>query len=290
MGLTIGSEEHKRLLCGFFMESFKKFEPEDLPWPDLDETVRRRLADLPIWEEAVTTEAETALKVQALGRAEKDPLLAEAISLQGYEEDRHARMLRMLTERYGIEVRRKPDLTPPADPHWAFLRVGYGECFDSFFGFGLFALAKDSGYFPPPLVDLFEPVLQEEARHILFIANWVAYCQAQLPSFRRPSYLFRRGLALWLQSVSRVKTAVHLQGAQAARPDQENFTMGAAQSFGDFSVREFLGVCLAEQDRRLAPYDRRLLRPRVVPRLARAALSLAGGRPRPVRAAAGTAL
>ena len=35
------------------------------------------------------------------------------------------------------------------------------------------------------------------------------------------------------------------------------------------SPRQFLQVCLAENDRRLAPYDQRLLRPTFVPRLAR---------------------
>jgi hypothetical protein len=150
------------------------------------------------------------------------------------------------------------------------MRVGYGECFDSFFAFGLFALARDSGFFPPGLVKLFEPVMQGEARHILFHVNWVAYCQARLPYGRRPAYLFRRGLAAWLQLASRVRTAVQLKGA--TRQDQENFTMAAHDSFGEVSPRVFLETCVRENDVRLEPYDPRLLRPAFVPRLARAAL------------------
>jgi hypothetical protein len=266
----IGSPEHKALLCRFFVESHVPFEPADLTWPDLDDASRGRLAALPIWEDAVRTEAQTARTVIAMGRAERDPLLGEAIRLQGYEEARHAELLERLTRLYGIPVPSYRPVDPP-DPEWAFMRVGYGECFDSFFAFGLFALARDSGFFPPGLVKLFEPVMQEEARHILFHVNWVAYRQAGLPYGRRPAYLFRRGLAAWLQLASRVRTAVQIKGAQ--RRDQENFTMAAHTSFGEVSPRAFLETCVRENDRRIEPYDPRLLRPAFVPRLARATLS-----------------
>ncbi len=273
--LTVGTDAHKELLCRFFIDTHIRFEPAKLAWPDLDETCLTKLRDLPIWDEAVTTEAETAMKVTELGRAEKDPLLAEAISLQGYEEQRHAEMLRLLTQRYGIPVRRKPNLSPPEDPYWAFLRVGYGECFDSFFGFGLFALARDSGFFTPGLVALFDPVMQEEARHIIFIANWIAMRQARMPAFKRPGYLFRRGLALWLQSVSRIRTAVRLKASEEAqRESQADFTMAAHQSFGNFSPRQFLETCLRESERRMAPYDPRLIRPTIVPTIAQGMLRL----------------
>jgi hypothetical protein len=265
----IGSPEHKELFCRFFIDTHLPYEPDRLPWPDLDAASRGRLAALPIWEEAVRTEAQTAAAVTAMGRVERDPLLSQAIALQGYEEARHAELLAGLTRRYAIPV---PPHQPqdPADPAWAFLRIGYGECFDSFFAFGLFALARQSGFFPPPLVDLFEPVMQEEARHIIFHVNWVAYCQARLPAARRPSHVFRRALAVWLQLATRLRTAARVR-SETAR-DQDNFTMSAHQSFGDISARTFLETCLRENERRLAPYDARLLRPSFVPAVARTIL------------------
>ena len=75
-----------------------------------------RLSALPIWNEAVRTRAETALKVQTLGRVEPDPILAEAIALQGYEEGRHARILRLPTNQYGIPVDPFDEPRPPRSP------------------------------------------------------------------------------------------------------------------------------------------------------------------------------
>jgi hypothetical protein len=265
--LVIGSKEHKELLCAFFTETHDPYVPAELKWPELGEDVVKRLRMLPIWEEAVRTEAETALAVLTMGASEKDPVLSKAITMQGLEEQRHADILKILTTKYGIPV---PEFSPaaPADPAWAFMRIGYGECFDSFFAFGLFALARDSGFFPPSLVELFEPIMQEEGRHIIFHVNWVAYNQAQLPYAGRPGYVFRRGLAMWLQALSRLKTAMRIKGAA----DQDNFTMNAHAQFGDISPREFVELCLRENEKRLAPYDPRLLRPEFVPTIARAML------------------
>lgn len=270
MAQFIGSPEHKTLLCRFFLDTFLPYEPSELPWPKLDDAALARLKSLPIWEEAVKTEAETALAVQTMGLAEKDPLLKEAIALQGYEEGRHAELLKLLTRQYGIPV---PNFTPvaPENPDFAFMRIGYGECFDSFFAFGLFALARDSGFFPPSLVELFEPIMQEEGRHIIFHVNWVAFNQAQLSYTRRPNYVFRRGLAIWMQVASRLRTALKIKGANDS--SQENFAMNAHAALGDTTPRSFLELCLAENEKRLKHYDPRLLRPTLAPGIARAMLA-----------------
>src|SRR5215467_14485810 len=164
--LVLGSEEHKKLLCRTFIDTHDPFKPEEIRWPDLDAEGLERLKSMPVWNEATRTEAATAVKVQSLGDTEKDPLLAEAISLQGFEEGRHAEVLRLLTRHYRIEVAPFPPPEIPKNPTLAFLRTGYGECLDSFFAFGLFRLGERAELFPKALISIFDTIMQEEARHI----------------------------------------------------------------------------------------------------------------------------
>ena len=95
----------------------------------------------------------TAVKVQTLGGVETDPLLAEAITLQGYEEGRHAEVIQPADDAT-TGSRSTPSRAPqePSDPTWAFLRTGYGECLDSFFAFGLFEIGKRSEFFPDGII------------------------------------------------------------------------------------------------------------------------------------------
>jgi hypothetical protein len=157
------------------------------------------------------------------------------------------------------------------DPEWAFMRTGYSECIDSFFAFGLFASARRSGFFPPELVDTFEPVMQEEARHILFFVNWVAWHRRTMPLWRRPWFELKV-LVVWLALIwERIRIARDVgNGVQ-----DNNFTMtGGQQVGGDISVATLIELCLSENARRMSLYDQRLMRPRAVPFMARLARRL----------------
>jgi hypothetical protein len=276
-GLKLGSEEHKKLLCRMFIDTHDPFQPAEIRWPELDPESLQRLKDMPVWNEATRTEAATAVKVQSLGDTEKDPILAEAIRLQGYEEGRHAEVLMLLTKHYGIPVAPFPPAEVPKDPTLAFLRTGYGECLDSFFAFGLFRLGERAQLFPKALIDVFEQIMQEEARHILFIVNWAAYLRARRPLAMRPAFDLWRGWNIVAQAFDRLKGALKMAGGDGKKGDKKNdpvtgrdaqqvgFTMKSHSMFGDFSLRAFLETCLEENAKRLAPYDKRLLRPMLVP-------------------------
>ena len=271
--IVIGSDEHKELFCRAFIDTHDPYDPHAMDWPVVDPDALSRLRAMPFWGEAISTERDVAKKVQALAPLEPDPLMREAISLQGYEEGRHAALLDEMLRHYDIPMPRLNENPQRGDPLWNFMRVGYGECFDSFFAFGLYSLARESGLFPPALLKTVEPIVQEEARHILFFVNWIAYCRARQPAAQRLVHRGRCVLAMTMQVWTRVKTAVAAARGGGDGPEtgeEDDFMLGVKDSLEVVSSpRQFLEVCLRENDRRLGPYDPRLLRPTFVPAIAR---------------------
>ena len=266
-----GSDAHKTLFCHTLLDTFNPYKPAVIDWPALDASERERLVSLPIWDIAVQTEGRARLNVASYAPVVRDPLLRQAIELNAFEEGRHKHVLSHLVQAYGIKLAPEPEYVVPADPEWAFMITGYSECIDSFFAFGLFASARRSGFFPPALVETFEPVMQEEARHILFFVNWVAWHRRNMPIWRRPWFELKV-LAVWL---ALVRERIGIAKDVGHGTQDTNFTVTGAKSVGnDGGMGTLLELCLAENDRRMSVYDQRLLRPRAVPALARLARRL----------------
>jgi hypothetical protein len=266
--IRIGSESHKTLFCRTLLDTFNPYKPAVIDWPVLDPETRARLVELPIWDIAVQTEGRARLNVASYGAITADPLLRKAIELNAFEEGRHKHVLSNLVAAYGIALAPEPEYVVRGDPEWAFMVTGYSECIDSFFAFGLFESAKRSGFFPAELVETFEPVIHEEGRHILFFVNWAAWHRRNMPVWRRPFFELKV-LAVWLFLIwERIGIARDMgTGVQ-----DNNFTVTGAKAIGDdIDVAELIDICLAENQRRMSPYDRRLLRPFVVPALAKLA-------------------
>jgi hypothetical protein len=264
--ITLGTEQHKQLFCRMLIDSHDPYKPAVIAWPKLAPDAFARLTSLPVWDMAVRVEGEASMAVGTYAATIRDPLLREAVSLDGAEEARHKLVLGKMVEFYGIALQPESDYLPPADPELAFLQTGYGECFDSFFAFGLFELARRSGFFPAELVETFEPVIQEECRHILFFVNWRTWHRRQLPWFRRLKFDLRC-LAIF---ADRVKVRVAMGKGVG---DKRNFTAVSSKAIKtDLKIRDLLTLCLAENDRRMARYDARLVRPQLVPTLVRLAL------------------
>ena len=266
--IRFGSEAHKTLFCRTLLDTFNPYKPAVIDWPKLDTETRDRLVSLPIWDIAVQTEGRARLNVASYAAITPDPLLRKAIELNAFEEGRHKHVLSNLVAAYGIELAREPEYVVRGDPDWAFMVTGYSECIDSFFAFGLFESAKRSGFFPPELVDTFEPVIQEEGRHILFFVNWAAWYRRTMPFWRRPFF----ELKVWAVWIFLIWERIGIARDVGSGVQDNNFTVTGAKAVGnDIDVAELIDICLEENERRMGLYDRRLLRPRLVPALARLA-------------------
>jgi hypothetical protein len=275
-----GSPEHRDLFCRTFVETHKPFEPEDLPWPLLEARYVELLRAFPFWSFARSMEQEADRMIAAFGKTLDDPVIRAAVELQGYEEGRHGRLLNHMLERYEIDVPSVPLSNLPVTRD-DFVVFGFSECTDSFVGFGGFALARRKQIFPKGLLDIFEHILFEEARHIVFFINWWRYEEA-LAGHTNPFSRTLRALQYHVRAV--MHTAQGAQGA-AVVPAPLDLTGGGSQAILEgVTPLTFLDVALAENRAMMARIDRRLLRPRIVPFLATAALL--GLRMLPPRAAA----
>ncbi|HLZ79348.1 MAG TPA: ferritin-like domain-containing protein [Sphingomonas sp.] len=274
--VELGSEAHLRLLCRTLLDTHDPYRPALIQWPVLDEQTRGRIVSLPIWDIAVATEGRAGMNVRTFGEGVTDPLLKTAVEMNAFEESRHKVVLADMVQAYGIELAPEPEYQRPRDPEFAFLRTGYSECIDSFFGFGLFRIAKDSGFFPPALVDTFEPVMREEGRHILFFVNWVAWHRRTMKWWRRP-WFEAKVIAVWIALIlERIDIAKGM--GDNSKAQENNFTLHGSKELGvEVSFPELARICLTENDRRLAPYDTRLIRPRMVPAAIRLALRFMKG-------------
>jgi hypothetical protein len=274
--IKIGSDAHKRLFCRMLLDTHNPYKPAVIEWPELGPDALHRITSLPIWDIAVQTEGRARMFMAAYAGTLQDPAMRDALALNAWEESRHKEVLSRMVEAYGIPLVAEPPYPAPADPEWAYMVTGYSECVDSFFAFGLFALAQRSGLFPPELVETFEPVMQEECRHILLFANWAAWHRRRLSPLARLWFELKVARVYLFLMWERIGLARSLDGEGDKTKSDSHFTVTGAKSVTEqeFNVRELLELCLAENDRRFAGYDPRLLRPTTMPTLVRLALAV----------------
>ncbi|MCG8366874.1 MAG: ferritin-like domain-containing protein [Pseudanabaenales cyanobacterium] len=267
--MKLGSEEHKTLFCRNFIESHLTYEPEQLSWPQLDDITLSRLRAIPFWRQALDTERRAGAMVAAFVETVDDPLIRQAIALQGQEESRHARLIQTLVKQYHIDLPTPSPIALPLHISADFAAFGFGECLDSFFAFGLFSLAGQADFFPDSLFTLFDPILSEEARHIVFFVNWFTYEQINhgwgLPPLRaaRTLWHYSRAIRKLIAAFGGADTG----GARFAATDAGLFAK-------NLTAEKFLTLCLKENQRRMRQFDPNLLQPKLLPQLAAVSLRI----------------
>ncbi|GAC1403988.1 MAG: hypothetical protein NVSMB64_06520 [Candidatus Velthaea sp.] len=272
--MKVGSSEHRDLFCRTFIATHKAYEPEDLPWPVLEPRYLERLRSIPFWSVARAMERKAGIMVGAFAKTLDDPLVREAVAVQGLEEARHARMMTHLIEHYHLDV---DDLwvKQPEALKADFVVFGYEECLDFFMGAGLFRVASELDYFPRDFIAIFEEILLEEARHVTFFINWFRYEEANAGRDRWPGRLLQAGK----NYVSAIKGLV----ASFSGEQTTGFAAAGANSLIEgITPTLFLESALAENRRFMSMLDPRLVKPSLLPTLAGIALTALRALP-PVR-------
>ena len=263
--MQVGSPQHRELFCRTFIETHVEFEPEALPWPHLEGVDLARLRAFPFWSYARSIEQRAGRMVSAFAQTIDDPLIRAAVALQGQEESRHGRLMVHAIERYGIDAAPLDIADAPVSPE-EFAIFGFGECTDSFVGFGAIALARSKKILPPALLDVFDGVMYEEARHITFFINWWRYEEARAG---RGGFFGRTLKALGYHARAALGT---ITGATDLPPMPELDDPELKALVADVTPIAFLESALAENRRMMAKLDPRLIKPKVMPALATAAL------------------
>jgi len=225
---------------------------------------------VPSWQEVYHTERRAGAIVAAFTPMVQDPLVREAVALQGVEEARHAELLRVMIDRYGLDATEQPLEAFPPNLETAFIDFGFGECMDSFLGFGAFKTARQSEFLPDGMFEIFDVLMHEETRHIVFFINYMAWREVRRGRGAAPlraltsAWYYGRALRRLLGMVRRGKDA----------NDGRDFAVTEANMFLEgFSFRRFVEDCYRENGRRMSAFDPDLLQPRLLPAIANMAVA-----------------
>ncbi|MGL5033996.1 MAG: ferritin-like domain-containing protein, partial [Microcystaceae cyanobacterium] len=268
--IKLGSQEHKKLFCQHFIDTHLSYEPETLAWPKLEGEALKRLQAIPFWKEALYTERKAGVMVSRFARTIEDPLLKEAIALQGREETRHGRLIGYLIKHYDIEIEEPENAEIPDNIELAFTDFGFEECLDSYFAFGMFDIAHQAQYLPEAIFRVFDPILDEEARHIVFFVNWFTYLQIQ----RGQGFVPLRFLRTAWHYGRAIKGLVDVFGGVAERDDQAFTATSATMFMDDLTPELFLNTCLSQNTLRMSKFPPELLQPGLFPHLSKLGLNL----------------
>jgi hypothetical protein len=175
-----------------------------------------------------------------------------------------------MIRRYGLPAEEQPLEALNDDPYVGFADFGYGECLDSFLGFGVFKIAREAAFLPEGMFEIFDTLMLEETRHIVFFINWMAWQEVARGRGAAP---LRGVVALWYYARAIGRLLRTVRAGQKAN-DGKDFSATQASIFLEgFTFRRFVENCYAENARRMANFPSELLRPSLLPALAGTALS-----------------
>ncbi len=252
--MNIGSYESKKRFCQCLIESHIPGSPGNQHWPTLDSLLIERIQSLPFWGECLLTQHYRAQIVYAFAPTLKDPMVKEAVMLQGEEQKRLVATLQSFLKAYGIPSPTLPVVTIPKNLEAAFVEVGYQNALDFFWIDGLRAAAHQAKFIPDELNEHLSLLFAEQTRHTVFLVNWMAYQKVKL---KKRWGEWRAAPALW----NRSGLLVRLMAAFGTKDTDER--PDAMRWMVRFSPETFLSLCLFTQKQRMQTFDAELLQPQL---------------------------
>ena len=264
--MRCGTAEHLALFCDSFIGTHRAYDPAALPWPPLDPAALAFLRSVPFFGTILAVETNAGTMLRGFAETLEEPRLREAVTLQAFEEERHAAIIEAFLRAYEIEW--EMPSTPPAAPtRREFTAFGYQESLETFLGYGVFSIAGKASLFPAQFLANFDDLLTEEARHITFFANWVAYERARSADDGAIAELRDAIVGYYGAATRMVRSFSNDVGGPW-------FNAHNARSLvGEVRPVDILVQCVHEHRRHMAAIDKRLKQPRFMPTIAQAAIA-----------------
>ena len=266
--IKLGSEDHKNLFCRTLLTTFDPYKPAIIDWPKLDQETQAKITGLPIWDIAVQTEGKAGLRVNTFGEIVTDPLLKRAIELDAFEESRHKHVLANMVEAYGIKLAPEPDYIKPErsrnGPSWspAIANASTASSPSACSTWPRSPASSRTSWSTPSS----RSCRRKAATSCSSSTGWpgtAATCPCGAGPGSRSRFSRVWAFLIWERMG---------MGNDLANGQDNNFTVNGAQDLGvEITIPELMDICLAENDRRLGVYDKRLLRPDFVPFMVRLA-------------------
>jgi len=126
-------------------------------------------------------------------------------------------------------------------------------------------IARQFGFLPEPLVEIFTMLMREETRHVVFFIDWMAWQQTARGYGAR---WLRAAIAAWYYSRAIGRLLGTLWCVRDANDRRDFSATQASVLLNGSHFRGFVQQCCAEHARRMAGFDYDLLLPRLLPTVA----------------------
>lgn len=258
--MQLGSYEHQKLFCHALTDHHVKYNLDQIPWPQLADDQLQRLREIPFWAEVLQQKRQMALIVGALAAQTKPTRLKGAILLLSQETERQVKLLEQMMSFYQIPQTSIPARPLPGELTPVLQDLAFDQYLSAYILWGWFAIAREQQYLPEALLEVWEPILDEDARHSIFFTNWTAGQQFSLSNnWRRLRAIWGRGLQ-FLGLFDRFGRQIE----DATLPK----TASTADVFmGQLTAARLLQYCLDAHEQRLGEVKPPLVKPKLAPEL-----------------------